>query len=408
MINHNDTPNGAPNGTPNRDQHGNDIHIETALVHSGEEPNFGGSGDVVMPIHLATTFARREVSQPTGGYEYGRTANPTRDAVETRLAALERARYALACSSGVAAETLILLALLNSGDHVIAFDDLYGGSRRLFNQVFGERFGIDFSFVDARDADRVRQALQKNTRLIWLESPTNPLLRLCDIAAISEIAHAHDCMVVVDNTFATPYFQQPLALGADIVVHSTTKYLGGHSDSIGGAIMVDDPAIYQRLAFTQNSTGMIMAPFDSYLLLRGIKTLALRMRAIEHNAQRIAEYLSTHPKVRSVVYPGLDSHPQRALVRTQMSGTGGMITFFLAGDIPEAERFLRAVQLFAVAESLGAVESLIEHPAIMTHASVPEHERAKIGIDNSLIRVSSGIEHIDDLIADLERGLKAV
>lgn len=383
---------------------------ETILVHSGEEPNCGpgGSGDVVTPIHLSTTFARTEVTQPTAGYDYSRSGNPTRDAVETRLAALEGATHALACSSGVAAETLVLLTVLRSGDHVVAFDDLYGGSRRLFTAVFQERFGIAISFVDAREPERVRQALQPNTRLVWLETPTNPLLKLCDIAAISRMAHDNGSIVVVDNTFATPYFQQPLKLGADIVAHSTTKYLGGHSDSVGGALMLSDPELHQRLAFTHNSTGMIMSPFDSYLVLRGTKTLAVRMRAIEHNALQIARYLSDHPKVRKVLYPGLPTHPQAELAQTQMSGMGGMITFFLTGGRAEAERFLRNVRLFAVAESLGAVESLIEHPALMTHASVPQQEREKLGIDDSLVRISVGIEHVDDLIDDLEKGLSTV
>lgn len=389
---------------------GNNYRLETRLVHHGEEPNFapGGSGDVVMPIHLATTFARREVTEPTAGYEYARSANPTRDAVEARLATLEQAKHALACASGVAAETLVLLALLRSGDHVVAFDDLYGGSRRLFSQVFAERFNLTFSFVDARDPEGVRAAIKENTRLIWLETPTNPLLKLCDIAAISTIAHEHNALVVVDNTFATPYFQQPLALGADIVVHSTTKYLGGHSDSVGGTVILNDDALYERLAFTHNSTGAVLSPFDSYLLLRGIKTLAVRMRAIEKNAQQIAEHLAAHSAVRHTLYPGLDTHPQAELARQQMSGMGGMITFFIHGGQAEARRLFSNLRLFAVAESLGAVESLIEHPALMTHASVPAAEREKLGIDDSLIRISVGIEHSADLIADLERGLAAI
>ena len=389
---------------------GASANIETEMVHSGEEPNFreGGSGDVVMPIHLATTFARREIEKPTAGYEYARTANPTRDAVETRLRTLEGARFGLACSSGVAAESLVVLALLKSGDHVVAFDDLYGGSRRVFTEVFQRRFGVVFDFVDARDTQAVAAAIRPHTRLIWLESPTNPLLKLCDIVQISAMAHAQECIVVVDNTFMSPYFQRPLSLGADIVVHSTTKYLGGHSDSVGGAVMLNDPAMYQQLQFTQNSVGMIMSPFDSYLLLRGTKTLGVRMQRIAHNAQRVAEYLHAHPKVETVTYPGLDDYPQRALAKKQMSGMGGMITFLITGGMPEARRFLGSVELCALAESLGAVETLIEHPALMTHASVPEEARRAIGIYNGLIRISIGIEHSDDIIADLERGFRAV
>ena len=387
-----------------------EMHFETKAIHVGEAPNLkeGGSGDVVVPIHLSSTFARKEVAHPTGGYEYSRTRNPTRDALEKKLAALENARYALAFASGMAAETAVALTLLKSGDHVVAFDDLYGGTKRLFNRVLAPQFNIAFSYVDASDPAKVEQALQPGTRLIWLESPTNPLMRLCDIAAIAALARKRSIPVVVDNTFMSPAFQQPLGQGADLVVHSTTKYLNGHSDSVGGAVMLSDETRYQKLKFNQNATGAILSPFDSFLVLRGIKTLAVRMERHQQNAMKIAAYLERHPKVRRVNYPGLASHPQHALARRQMSGFGGMLSFNINGGWMEAKRFLENLHLFALAESLGGVESLIEHPAQMTHLSLPKEEREKIGIDDSLIRVSVGIENIDDLIADLEEGFKKI
>ncbi len=386
------------------------MEFETKAVHAGEEPIFskGGCGDVVVPIHLSSTFARRNVHTPTGGYEYSRSGNPTRFALERKLAAIENAPYGLAFSSGLAAETSVALSLLKSGDHVVAFDDLYGGTRRLFNRVFHANFGIDFSYVDARDPENVKAAIRENTRLIWLESPSNPLIRLCDIREISGIAHDTGVIVVVDNTFASPYFQQPITLGADIVVHSTTKYINGHSDSIGGAVMLSDEQLYRRVRFSQNAAGAILSPFDSFLVARGIKTLALRMERHEKNAVEIARFLSDHEKVRAVHYPGLPTHPQHDLAKKQMNGYSGMLSFELDGGIAAARRFLKGLRLFALAESLGGVESLIEHPATMTHASIPKRDREGVGLKDSLIRVSVGIENTGDLLADLGQAFQAM
>lgn len=380
------------------------MRFETKAIHAGEEPDLeGGSGDVVVPIHLSSTFARKEVGVPTRGYEYSRTGNPTRDALEERLAALEDATFGLAFASGMAAEATLAITLLRTGDHILAFDDLYGGTRRLFNRVLGPNFKVEVSYVDARDPGNVKEAIRKNTRLIWLESPTNPLMKLCDIAAIAKIAKEASILVVVDNTFLTPYFQKPLLLSANLVVHSTTKYLNGHSDSVGGAIMLSDENLYQQLKFSQNAMGAILSPFDSFLVLRGIKTLPVRMKEHERNALRLADYLEGHPKVKRVNYPGLRSHPQYALARRQASGYGGMLSFEIEGGLEEARRFLASLKIFGLAESLGGVESLIEHPALMTHASVPKEVREEIGLTDSLIRVSVGIEHIEDLIADFDQ-----
>lgn len=391
---------------------GGNIKFETKAIHIGEEPNLkeGGSGDVVVPIHLSSTFARKEVDKPTNDYEYSRSANPTRNALEKKLAALEDAKFGLAFSSGLAAETTIALTLLKSGEHVIAFDDLYGGTRRLFNKIFNQNFNVEFSYVDAANSDNVKKEIKENTKLIWLETPTNPLMKLCDIKRISEIAKSaknKNIVVVVDNTFMSPYFQKPLSLGADIVIHSTTKYINGHSDSIGGAVMLSDEEIYNKLKFSQNAAGAILSPFDSYLVSRGIKTLALRMQRHNENAIKIAKYLNNHPKVKSINYPGLSSHPQHELAKRQMSGFGGMISFEIKDGLKDAKGFLENTKIFSLAESLGGVESLIEHPALMTHASVPKEERKKLGINDSLIRLSVGIEDADDLIGDLDSALLA-
>ena len=386
------------------------MRFETRAIHVGEEPNLkdGGYGDVAMPIHVASTYARKEVDQPTAGYEYARTDNPTRNALEKRLASLEEARFGMAFASGLAAETSIFLALLRTNDHVIAFDDLYGGSRRLFSQVFAGNFQIHIQYVDARHLSQIENAIQPHTRMIWLETPTNPLMKLCDIRAISELAHSHGLIVVVDNTFASPYFQQPLKLGADIVVHSTTKYLNGHSDSVGGAIMVSDETLYRKIKFVQNAAGAILSPFDSFLVLRGIKTLAVRMRRHEQNALAVARFLEKHPRVKQVYYPGLASHPQHSLACRQMSGFGGMISFELDADVKQAKKFVESLRYFAVAESLGGVESLIELPALMTHASIPRKEREKIGLSDALIRISVGIENTEDLLEDLDAAFATV
>ncbi len=385
------------------------MEFATRSIHVGEEPNLtsGGSGDVVLPIHLSTTFARREIEHPTGGYEYSRSGNPTRGGLEQRLASLENAKYGLAFSSGLAAESTIILSLLKSGDHIVAFNDLYGGSRRLFDKIFSN-FGVATTYVDARDPLNIEKEIIPQTKMIWLETPTNPLLRLCDIRAIAKIGKERGLITVVDNTFASPYFQNPLDLDADVVVHSATKYLGGHSDVIGGVIMVSNEAYYKRLKFNQNAIGAILSPFDSYLLLRGIKTLTLRMDKHAENALKIAQYLETHLKIAKVIYPGLKNHPQYVLAKNQMKGFGGMLSFEVKGGLKEVKTLLGNLKVIALAESLGGVESLIEHPALMTHASVPKAARDLIGISENLIRMSVGIEDVRDLLADLEQALSKI
>jgi cystathionine gamma-lyase len=378
----------------------------TKAIHAGEDPDFreGATGDVVVPIHLSTTYARAKVNVPTAGYEYVRSLNPTRKALETKLAALENANYGLAFSSGLAAETTLLTALLKSGDHIVAFDDLYGGTKRLFNNIFNN-YNIGVTFVDATEASLIENAILPQTKLIWIESPSNPLLKICDISEISIIAAAHNLILVVDNTFLSPYFQQPLELGADIVVHSSTKYIGGHSDVLGGALLINSPVYYEKLQYSQNAVGAVLSPFDSYLTLRGVKTLALRMEQHQRNAFQIANYLLKHPKVKKVIYPGLENHPQHTLAKTQSTGFGGVLSFEIKGRQSDAETFLEKLRIIALAESLGGVESLIELPSVMTHSSVPKEVREQVGISDTLIRFSAGIENIDDLIADFEQAL---
>lgn len=382
------------------------MNFSTKAIHCGEEPNLkeGGCGDVVTPIHLASTFARKEIDKPTGGYEYARTGNPTRHALEKRLAVLENAKYGLAFASGLAAETTLALSLLKKGDHVVAFEDLYGGTRRLFDKTLSN-FGLELAYVDASSVEKVENAIKSNTKLIWLETPTNPLLRLCDIGAVSKVAKQHGVLTVVDNTFASPFLQNPLDLGADIVLHSTTKYIGGHSDVVGGAIMVSNDEIYSKLKFNQNALGAVPSPFDCFLVLRGTKTLALRMERYSQNAMKIAEYLSAHPKVERVIYPGLKTYPQHTLAKRQMSGFGGMITFTLTGSKRKTADFLKKLEVIALAESLGGVESLINQPAVMTHASLAKEERERLGVTDNLLRLSVGIEDYEDLQADLEQAL---
>jgi cystathionine gamma-lyase len=377
----------------------------TKAIHAGEEPDFrdGATGDVVVPIHLSTTFARKKVAEPTGGYEYTRSLNPTRKALESKLAALENATYGLAFSSGLAAESTVLLSLLKTGDHIVAFDDLYGGTKRLFNQVFTS---YDVSYVDATDVSKVEESIRPRTRLVWIESPSNPLLKLSDIQAIAEVSHKHGLILVVDNTFLSPYFQKPLDLGADIVVHSSTKYIGGHSDVLGGAVLTNRSDYYDSIQYHQNAVGAVLAPFDSYLTARGIKTLAVRLEQHQKNALAIARFLEKHPKVSRVHYPGLESHPQHELAKRQATGFGGVLSFEIKGTIGDAEKFLEKLQIFALAESLGGVESLIELPALMTHASVAKEVREQIGITDTLIRISVGIEDVGDLIADLEQAFE--
>jgi cystathionine gamma-lyase len=374
----------------------------TRAIHAGQDPD-PSTGAVVVPIYQTSTFAQEAVGVHKG-YEYSRSGNPTRAALETCLASLEGGRHGLAFASGLAA-TDCVMHWLSAGDHVVVMEDAYGGTYRLFRRVY-ERVGLRFSFVDATELANVEAAFEPSTRLVWLESPTNPLLKLVDIAAVAALAHDRNARVAVDNTFMSPYFQQPLELGADVVVHSATKYLGGHSDVIGGAIVVDDDALYGELKFLQNAVGGVPGPFDAWLVLRGLKTLALRMREHERNALAIAKYLAEHPRVRQVHYPGLESHPQHALARRQMRGFGGMLSFEV-GDGELAHRVVQRTRLFTLAESLGGVESLIELPGPMTHASLPPEVRAALGITDGLIRLSVGIEDSADLLADLEQALAA-
>ncbi|MDP4187744.1 MAG: cystathionine gamma-synthase [Bacteroidota bacterium] len=382
-------------------------NFSTKAIHAGEEPELkeGGTGDVVVPIHLSTTFAREKVDVPTRGYDYTRSLNPTRKALEEKLASIENAAYGLAFSSGLSAITTLLLSVLKSGDHIIASDDLYGGTKRLFNQIL-TNLDIKTSYIDTSKTKNIEEAVKSNTRLVWIESPTNPLLKLTDIKAASEISHQHNLLLVVDNTFLSPYFQNPLTLGADVVIHSSTKYIGGHSDVLGGSVVLSDDSLYSKIQFHQNSIGAVLSPFDSYLTLRGIKTLELRMQRHNQNAIQIAEFLEQHPKIKQVFYPGLKSHPQHLLATRQARGFGGIISFETKGTIADAKKFLERLQLFAVAESLGGVESLIELPALMTHASVPVEDRKKLGISDTLIRLSVGIEDINDLLADLKQALE--
>jgi cystathionine gamma-lyase len=379
------------------------LAFATRAIHAGQSPD-PTTGAVMPPIYAVSTYAQ-ESPGVHKGYEYSRTQNPTRMAWERCIADLEGGTQGYAFASGMAA-TATLLDLLDSGSHVLAMDDLYGGTFRLFERVRRRSAALDFTFADMTDPKAVLAAIRPGTRMIWIESPTNPLLRLVDIAALAEIARQRDILTVVDNTFATPWIQRPLELGADIVVHSATKYLNGHSDMVGGIAVVADAALAERIGFLQNAVGAVGGPFDSFLALRGLKTLPLRMRQCSESALSIARWLERHGCVERVLYPGLPSHPQHALALRQMkNGYSGVVTFFLKGGLPEARRFLERLELFTLAESLGGVESLVDHPAIMTHASVPPEARARLGITDSLVRLSVGIEDTDDLIADLEQAL---
>ncbi len=377
--------------------------FETLAIHAGQPPD-PGTGAIMTPIFQTSTYAQSSPGVHRG-YPYSRTANPTRVALESNLAALEGARHGLAFASGLAAATTVL-HLLDAGDHVICCDDVYGGVYRLFDKVLS-RQGLSFTFADLTVPGALEEHLRPATKLVWIETPTNPLLKVLDIAALSGRAHAHGARTVVDNTFMTPYWQNPLALGADLVLHSTTKYLNGHSDVIGGAVVTNDDDLHERLRFLQNGLGGVPGPLDCFLVLRGIKTLAVRMRQHEENARALAEWLLEQPQVAGVHYPGLPTHPQHEVARRQARGYGGMISFVLEGGLAAARRFLEAARIFSLAESLGGVESLIEHPAIMTHASIEPEKRAALGIGDGLIRLSVGIEHLDDLRADLERGFAA-
>jgi len=380
-----------------------EARFETRAIHAGQDPE-QKTGAVVVPIFQTSTFAQPAPGEHLG-HEYSRTSNPTRDALQTCLASLEWGTRGMAFSSGLAA-THAVLAMLDAGDHVVANDDMYGGTFRQFDKVW-RRHGLSFSYADLRDPAAFDAACTDQTKLLWLETPTNPMLKLVDIAELSRRAHARGMLVAVDNTFATPYLQQPLRMGADIVVHSTTKYIGGHSDVVGGAVVVRDEELGARIAFLQNANGGTPGPFDSWLTLRGLKTLAVRMDRHCDNAETIAAWLQAHPRVRKVHYPGLADHPQHELATRQMRRPGGMVTAVLEGNIENARKFLSTVHAFALAESLGGVESLIEHPAIMTHASIPPDRRAAIGIDDTLVRLSVGIEHIEDLLTDLDQALQA-
>ena len=378
------------------------MKFATNAIHAGQEPD-PTSGAVMTPIYQTATYAQAGLGEHKG-YEYARTGNPTRTALEACIAALEEGQYGLAFASGLAAESAIA-SLLSAGDHIVSCDDLYGGTYRLFERVM-RRYSVEASYVPAGDVGAYERAIRPNTKMIWLESPTNPLLALVDIEAIAELAHRHALLVVVDNTFASPYFQQPLKLGADIVVHSTTKYLNGHSDVIGGALVTSNEEAFQSLKFYQNAAGGVPGPFDAWLTLRGIKTLAVRMRQHEENAMAIAKFLHEHPLVAKVYYPGLPSHPDHVLARRQMSGFGGMVSFQFKGTYDDVARVVRRFRIFALAESLGGVESLVSHPASMTHGSIPRELREARGLTDTLLRLSVGIEDIDDLLGDLEQALR--
>lgn len=372
--------------------------FSTRAIHLGQDPD-PTTGAVITPIYLSTTFVQSSPGVHKG-YEYSRTSNPTRAAYEKCLASLENAQYGFALSSGCSA-IHVVLHLLKSGDHVLSGDDLYGGTVRLFDQVMTSK-GLQFSYTDFTDLDKFESLIQPHTKLIWLETPTNPTLKIFDIKKIATLAKAHNILFAVDNTFMSPYFQNPISLGADLVVHSTTKYIGGHSDVLGGAIVTRREDLAKDLAFIINSVGSVASAFDSYLALRSLKTLSLRMEAHQKNALEIANFLNKHPKVDQVIYPGHPTHPQYKLAQEQMSGFGGMIAFFIQGGLQASRSFLENLKIFTLAESLGGVESLVEHPGIMTHASVPEERRKKLGISDSLIRLSIGIEDCQDLISDLE------
>ncbi len=382
--------------------------FDTRAIVTGERPADHQYGDVVSPIHLATTFAPEQLGD-VGAYTYTRNGNPTRDAVEERLASLEGGTTAIATASGMGAIGTVAMSLLEPGDHVVAFTYLYGGTRKLFDDLWGPAFDVDVEYVDATSTAAVEDAVTPETRLVWMENPTNPLMKLCDVEAIAAIADANDAVCCVDNTFMSPYFQRPLDCGADVVVHSTTKYLNGHTDSLGGAIITGDDALAERFRFVaEYGTGAVLAPFDSYLLLRGTKTLPARMRAHETNATAIAEFLAAQPAVRTVHYPSLDSHPQHELAAAQLDGFGGMLSFEIDGDADDALAMLQSLSEITPAVSLGGVESLIAHVPTMTHYYLDEATRHEMGITDSLIRLSVGLEHVDDLIADLERGFAAM
>lgn len=378
------------------------MKFATRAIHVGQAPD-PATGATIVPIYQTSTYTQ-EAPGLHKGYEYSRTGNPTRTALEECVAALEGAEHGLAFASGLAATTAVM-SLLSPGDHVVAGDDLYGGSYRLFDKVLQKSNGLDFTFVDTTDPGSVEEVLRPETKMLWIETPTNPMLTLSDIALLSKMAHERGAIVAVDNTFASPYFQQPLSLGADIVVHSTTKYMGGHSDVVGGTAVTSDGDLHERMAFYQNAAGGVPGPFDSWIVLRGLKTLAVRMRQHEVNALAVAKFLQDHPQVETVNYPGLPTHPQHDLAKKQMGGFSGMVSFTLRGGAEAAYAAVQKTQVFHFAESLGGVESLITHPATMTHAAIPKEQREARGVTDGLLRLSVGIEDAEDLVADLDQAI---
>lgn len=378
----------------------------TDTIHVGQDPDQWRSGAIIPPISLSTTFKQTGPGDYPGGYDYSRGGNPTRDCLEKCFAAVEGAKYGLAYSSGLGA-TMSICNLLKSGDHIVAMDDLYGGTNRYFRRILSN-MGVTTTFADATSIDKFSAAMQPNTKLVWIETPTNPLLRLVDIAAVVAVARKQkDVIVVVDNTFATPYFQRPLDFGVDISMSSATKYINGHGDVVMGLVAVNDEDLYKRLHFILYAGGACPSAFDCYLVNRGMKTLHIRMREHFKNAMAVANHLKTHPRVESVIYPGLPEHPHHELYKRQMKGFSGMVTFKLKGNLENATKFLQSIKVFTLAESLGGFESLVDHPALMTHASVPPDQRKELGIDDTLLRLSVGIEDIDDIIADLDQALTA-
>jgi cystathionine gamma-lyase len=387
---------------PASDEHER-FRFETRSIHAGQEPD-ADTGALMTPIHANSTY-KQDAPGEHRGYEYSRTGNPTRTDLEANLASLENADHGRAFASGMASINTVL-NLLDSGDHVVTGNDVYGGTHRIFTQVY-EDYDVDFTFVDMTDLDAIESAFREETELLWLETPTNPLMSIVDIEGASEIAHAHDALCAIDNTFATPYLQRPLELGADVVSHSLTKYLGGHSDVVGGALLTNDADLDERFGFYQNAVGATPGPFESFLVLRGTKTLPVRMDRHCENARKIASWLDDHPDVDRVYYPGLKSHPGHEIAREQMDDFGGMLSFELDASLEETSEVVSNTEVFTLAESLGGVESLIEQPAPMTHAAIPREERLEAGLTDGLVRVSVGIEHADDLIADLETAIES-
>jgi len=379
------------------------MKFETKAIHSGNKSD-SATGAITTPIYQTSTFQQEAVGKHKG-FVYTRTDNPTRHALEDNLAALENGKYGLCFASGLAAVNTVM-NLLKSGDHVVSANDLYGGTYRIFTKLF-TKYGMIFDLVDATDLDNIRRVIRPNTKVLWLETPSNPLLKITDLKAAIALAHKHKILTVVDNTFATPYLQQPFDFGADIVLHSTTKYLGGHSDILGGALITNNKELHEQLKFFQNAVGAVPGPFDCFLTLRGTKTLALRMERHCSNALAIARFLSRHPKVKKVFYPGLPNHPGHNIAKKQMTGFGGMVSFEVKGNAAKTKKIAASAKLFALAESLGCVRSLINHPPSMTHASMEPEVRKKIGINDNLIRLSVGVENIQDLIEDLKQALKA-